>query len=43
MRSEDGNMENILLCELRMAKSGRDKGKEEGEGADRGYKRNKGK
>jgi len=30
--SEDGNMENILLWELRMAKSGSDKGKEEGEG-----------
>jgi hypothetical protein len=34
MRSEDGNTENIMLWELKMAKSGRDKGK--GEGADRG-------
>jgi hypothetical protein len=32
MRSEDGNLENILLWELRMAKSGRDRGKEEEEG-----------
>jgi hypothetical protein len=31
MKSEDGNLEKILLWELRMAKSGRDRGKEEEE------------